>query len=290
MIKKILILSVIFFLLSVVATGELNLVKEIKGLSHPESFIYDSASDSYFISNVGSSGGAGERDNDGYITRISGDMKKKIDRWVEGGSDITLNAPKGLAVYNGILYVADIDRLLGFSVKTAKQVVEIKLKNMGAVFLNDVASDDTGNIYVTCTGSGKVFKYSTTKKTTDVWISGGIVPGPNGIVYQSAEKTFTVVDYVDGGIYKFDLTGKKISMKVTGFPSLDGVDYDDKGNLYFSSYTRGKVWMIAGNSAPKLIYEVNSSPADISIDKKHGYLLIPIMMDNSAVILNLTSK
>jgi sugar lactone lactonase YvrE len=287
MFKKYLSMISIVFFLSSSMTGELAVVKEITGLNLPESFLYDPASDSFFISNLGSSGGPSAKDNDGYITRFSGDFKKRIDEWIAGGDEISLNAPKGLAVYSGVLFVADIDRLLGFSIKTGNQVLEVNLKNMGAVFLNDVAADDVGNIYVTCTGSGKVFRYSIAKKTTDVWIDKGMIAAPNGIVFLPNDKSFIILDYADGIINKFDRVAKKISKTTTGFTSLDGVDYDLKGNLYFSSYTKGKVWVMDSGGSTRIVYEVDSSPADISIDRKHGYLLVPIMMDNKAVVLRM---
>jgi hypothetical protein len=65
------------------------------------------------------------------------------------------------------------------------------------------------------------------------------------------------------------------------------VDYDKNGSLYFSSYTRGKIWLKHKSGAAKIIFEVDSSPADISVDREHGYLLIPIMMDSRAVVLRL---
>lgn len=288
MLKKYLFMLAIFYLLSNTGSGELAVVKEIAGLNLPESFIYDPTSDSFFISNLGPSDGPSGKDNDGYITRLSGDFKKRIDGWIAGGDEISLNAPKGLAVYNGVLFVADIDRLLGFSIKTGKQVLDVKLKNMGAVFLNDVTADDTGNIYVTCTGSGKVFRYSTVKNSSDIWITTGKIATPNGIVFLPKEKSFLILSYADGIIFKFDKAGERLSETATGFTSLDGVDYDLKGNIYFSSYTRGKIWvMVKGVSAARIVYEVNSSPADISVDRKHGYLLVPIMMDNKAVVLQL---
>jgi len=287
MLKKYFSIVAILFLLSNTGSSELAVVKEITGVNLPESFIYDPVNDSFFISNLGPSDGPDEKDNDGYITRLSGDFTKRVDKWIAGGDEISLNAPKGLAVYNGVLFVADIDRLLGFSVKTGKQVLEVKLKNMGAVFLNDVAADDAGNIYVTCTGSGKVFRYSTVKKTSDIWITTGKIATPNGIVFLPKEKSLIILSYADGIIFKFDKAGEKLSETATGFTSLDGVDYDLKGNLYFSSYTRGKIWVMAREADARLVYEVDSSPADISVDRKHGYLLIPIMMDNRAVVLRL---
>jgi hypothetical protein len=171
--KEVLWLFAVLLFLSMFGTAELEVVKEINGLSYPESFIYDEESDCYFISNLGPKGGADGKDNDGFITKLSGDFSKRIDKWVSGGLGIVLNAPKGLAVYEGILYVSDIDRLKGFNIKSGKQMVDLDLSILGAGFLNDVTVDDSGNVYITCTGSGMIFKYSTLTKKTDIWMKKG---------------------------------------------------------------------------------------------------------------------
>lgn len=285
--KKYFLIIFLLMFSAAVITEELKIVKKIEGLSFPESITYDRTSDYFFISNTGPDNGPMAKDNNGYITKISGDFSKRIDKWVAAGKGIILNAPKGLAVRDGILYVSDIDHLKGFEISSARQVLDEDLSGLGANFLNDVAADDSGNIYVSCTGTGMIFRYSITSKKTEIWLKKNIIIGTNGIGYLPETKAFIVVGYADGTIYRLDAAGKKIEKIKDGYISLDGIDYDSKGNLYFSSYTRGKIWRLDQKGNAEVIYEIDSSPADISIDRYHGYLLVPVMMSNMAVVIQL---
>src|SRR5439155_23400711 len=108
-----------------------------EGVDAPESAYIDKASGSIFVSIIG--GMPGDRDGNGRIMKLTPDGKVVSAAWVTG-----LNAPKGLRSYNGTLWTADIDEIVGIDIASGK--VASRLKIDGAQFLNDVAVGDDGTV------------------------------------------------------------------------------------------------------------------------------------------------
>ena len=108
------------------------------GLQTPESVLYDAEQDVYFISNI--NGQPLAADNNGYISRLNPDTMQGEMKFIEAGkNNVTLNAPKGMAVMGDTLYVADLNTVRKFDRKTGAPKGEVKIP--GATFLNDLATD-----------------------------------------------------------------------------------------------------------------------------------------------------
>ena len=120
------------------------------GLAGPECAVADKAAGVIYVSNV--NGDPMGKDAKGYIAKVSLDGKK-VEKWVDG-----LKAPKGLAVSNGHLFAGDVDELVEIDIASGKIVA--KHKAPGAGLLNDVAAAANGDIFVSYTGGGVVFKDS----------------------------------------------------------------------------------------------------------------------------------
>src|SRR5690242_8332725 len=74
----------------------------------PESVLYDPMADVYLVSNI--NGSPVEKDNNGYISRVSPDGKVLTAKWIAGGvNGVKLDAPKGTALRGDTLFVSDID-------------------------------------------------------------------------------------------------------------------------------------------------------------------------------------
>ncbi|MGH7718701.1 MAG: hypothetical protein ACREON_07655, partial [Gemmatimonadaceae bacterium] len=88
-------------------------VATAEGFSTPESVLYDAEADAYFVSNI--NGSPGERDNNGFISRVRADGTVDSMRFIAGGrGGVTLNAPKGMALVGDTLWVTDIDAVRAF--------------------------------------------------------------------------------------------------------------------------------------------------------------------------------
>jgi len=283
---KLSLIFIVILLFSTVSMSEsLQVVKEIEGLDHPESFIYDPVSDSYFISSIG--GDPSRIDGDGFISRLDGSLEKLSLKWVTGDSNNPLNAPKGLAIYDGILFVSDIDHLRGYSIKTGKNVLNYKLSDDKNIFLNDVTVDDDGSVYTTCTSTGAIYRYTQKHKSGTLWFKNKLLKTANGILYSESDKHFIVGDPARGKIFKLNPTNKQLKLLFKGAVGVDGLDFDDDGVLFFSTFRMGRVRKLIKPMQATTVLAVRTSTADISIDRKHNYLLVPMMLSNKAVIYQL---
>src|SRR6478672_10564164 len=92
----------------------LTVAWEVKeGLSAPESAYYVAGTKTIYLSNIDGEGA--KKDGKGWISKI--DIKGNViaAQWVTG-----LNAPKGIRVTGDMLWVSDIDELVGISIKEGK--------------------------------------------------------------------------------------------------------------------------------------------------------------------------
>lgn len=276
-------LPVLFVLFTVGAAAAF----EVSALSVPESFIVDEADGHYYISNI--SGGPLEKNNTGFITKLDPAgrvIKKKL---VEGGRDgVTLNAPKGLLVSGNTLYVADIDYVRVFDKKSGVKKADIDLTSFHPKFLNDLATDGSGKIFVTDMGSNRIFAIDTAKQNrVSVLASDEKLASPNGILFHKKRKKLIINTWDSGKLFWVDLKGnlKKYTDAVLD-TGLDGIDFDGEGGLFVSSFTGGKIFHIDKKGNVKVIAADLVTPADISLDRKKRLILVPSFKGDRAFTLD----
>lgn len=132
-------------------TGAQGFLLEDVGFRTPESVLYDPKADLYLVANI--RGDPSARDGNGFISRISPEGEVIALKWIDGQAEgVTLNAPKGMALTGKRLFVADIDVVRVFDRKNGAPLDEITVQ--GARFLNDVAADEGGTVYVTDSATG----------------------------------------------------------------------------------------------------------------------------------------
>ncbi|MCK4548774.1 MAG: ATP/GTP-binding protein, partial [Candidatus Krumholzibacteria bacterium] len=101
----ILVLFPIMVIMTSSPSGAFHLVKKWATdpvFKVPESVCWDFDREILYVSNI--AGNPGEKDGEGFISRVSIEGEVRKLRWVTG-----LNAPKGMAVFGGRIYVSDID-------------------------------------------------------------------------------------------------------------------------------------------------------------------------------------
>jgi sugar lactone lactonase YvrE len=256
-----------------------------EGLSTPESVLYDAETDTYLVSNI--NGAPTDKDNNGFIAELSPDGAVVKAKLVAGGENgATLNAPKGMALVKGVLYVADIDTLRLFDRKTGAPKGEVPVK--GASFLNDLSAGPDGKVYFTDSGLSPKFEASGTDalyvlepgKTPKVkaLLRSKDLPHPNGIV--ATKDTLYVNFFGAGEVRTYDLKGKaKGEAMKTPAGGLDGLVLVGDDVLVSSwdgkAVYRGK----AGGEFTAVLSDV-TAPADIGFDTRRHRVLVPRFQDN----------
>ncbi|HUN12500.1 MAG TPA: hypothetical protein PLE50_09580, partial [Rhabdaerophilum sp.] len=110
-------------------------IRVVSGFKNPESVLIDGAR--RFVSNIGEKLDPVGHDGDGFISEL--DAEGRIVALhampIDGAK---LDAPKGMAMLGGRLYVADINRVVGFDPATRKQVFEARVPGDSPSLLNDI--------------------------------------------------------------------------------------------------------------------------------------------------------
>jgi hypothetical protein len=176
------------------------------GFSTPESVIHDSVADVYLVSNI--EGAPAAKDDNGFIARLSPDGYVQQLRWIDGAAqNVTLHAPKGMAISGDTLYVADIDCVRRFVRTTGATAGDICAFE-GATFLNDIAVDSLGTLYVTDSGlepdltpsgTDAIWRFTPAGLTGKV-VEGSLLGAPNGIAFRGQDGF--VVTFRSGELYQ----------------------------------------------------------------------------------------
>jgi sugar lactone lactonase YvrE len=258
-----------------------------QGLNTPESVLYDAKNDVYLVSNINGSPTA--TDNNGYISRIAPDGSKVEAKWIEAGKNgVKLDAPKGSAIVNGTLYVADITRLRTFDADSGKPKGDIALP--GCTFANDVGAGPDGKVYVSDSGikfddKGNPVStksdaiYVVDKGHAKTLAKGDDLGHPNGVLW-SGDKLW-VVTFGSGEVYSLDKAGKKADAQKLPKGALDGIVPLADGSYLVSSWEASGVFQGKPGSDWTLVLTDLKAPADIGYDTKRGRVLVPLFMDSA---------
>lgn len=254
-------------------------VWELEGFDAPESAYYSASHKLIFVSNV--AGGPGDKDKKGWISTVSPDGKLIKEKWVSG-----LNAPKGLRSHKGILWVADIDELVGINIKLGKILERRKIS--GAKMLNDVAIDTlNGSVFVSDTMSERIYKYNNGKVT--VFAKGEELEHPNGLLIQPSG--LIVASWgkgmgddwstkIPGTLFSLDLSSKK-KQAITKEPlgNLDGVEIYNNDYIV-SDWSAGKVYQVTKKGEVSLLLSGLKGAADLGLVIGKKLLIVPAMSEN----------
>lgn len=268
--------------------------KTIAGFASPESVVV--AGNDVFVSNLGVKLEPMEKDGDGFISRLDRQGNIKALRWAD-----KLNGPKGLLALQGVLYVVDIDRVLGFRVSDGKRVFDLDLSATGGRFFNALARFDNRRILVSATDLSKVFVIDLAGRKYSELTFDTPPKGPNGL--KKMGNRLVVVEWgtdnqANGGIKTYRLEGMasaKLDKQYTPEPAgyFDGVvdmganrwlvsnwvKFEPAGLLQVVDTRTGQV-SVANAKTPI------AGPADIFLDDQ-GKLWVPGMLEGKVYRMTL---
>ena len=255
-------------------------VWEAAGFEAPESALYDAERDVIYVSNV--VGQAAEKDGQGYISKLGPDGQVVEQQWATG-----LNAPKGLALHGGNLYVSDIDTLVAIDVETGK-VAGSWTPSEGAKFLNDVTADSQGRVFVSDMLDGAIYVLENDQFSQ--WLKGGDITAPNGLLAEDDRLVVGSWGVMTGQGFETDPEGhlkavdyatKEVQDLGDAEPvgNLDGVEPDGQGGYLVTDWMDGALYRFSPEGEAEQLLDLNQGSADLEYIEDQKLAVIPMMMD-----------
>jgi len=241
-------------------------------LRTPESVLYSEKEKLLYVSEI--DGVPNEKDGKGAIAKVSLDGKIINANWVTG-----LNAPKGMGMYKGKLYVADLTEVVVIDIEKAKIIQKIPVE--GSVFLNDITIDKEGWIYVSDTRNFKVYRI---EKGFVVTLLQNL-QAPNGLLAIGDE--LLILD--KGVLLKMLVSGSVTSLADGMDPTTDGVEQVKKDEYLVSSWN-GVIYYIYANGSKQTLLDTRPqklNTADIGYDAKNRIVYVPTFYGNRVVAYEL---
>jgi hypothetical protein len=256
------------------AQHSLEQIWQTPDLPTPESVLYvvDKKDTYLFVSLIDGEGNV--VDGKGGIAKLSTEGEVIDAEWITG-----LNAPKGMAIYNHLLYVADLTEVVVVDIK--KQSIVKKIPVADSVFLNDVTINSSGIVFVSDTRTNKVHRIE--NDASSVYLentasaNGLKVFGSNLIVGAGKELLLVGAD-------------KKPLVLAKGFAQgIDGIEMTARGEfivscwpgLVYYVYSDGRIEQLIDSQAEKI------NTADIGFDPNTRQVFIPNFFKNTVTAYQL---
>lgn len=268
------------------ASAEPKLVWEQEGFEGPESIVKDADANVLYLSNV--NGGSTDHNGEGYISKLSPDGEIVEKEWVTG-----LDAPKGLALHDGKLYVADIDKVAVIDVKDGK-VVETH-EAPGTTFLNDVTAHKDGRVFISDMLENQIWLLEDGKLS--LWLEGEELDHPNGVLAEDDRLLIATWggpikdDFsteAPGTLKSVDYGSKKAETLVDEpFGNLDGLEADGKGGYLITDWINGGLFRVAPGGKAELLMDLDKGSADHLVLEDGSLAIIPMMLDGKVTAYRL---
>jgi DNA-binding beta-propeller fold protein YncE len=209
-----------------------------------------------------------------FVSLIDGQGDAVDGKWFSG-----LNAPKGMAIYQNRLYVADLTDLVVIDIK--KQALVKKIPIAGSVFLNDVTANSSGVVFVSDTRTNKVHRIENDEPSLyleNMTSANGLKVFGSSLIVGAGPELLLV------GPDKKPLTLAK------GFAQgVDGIEMTERGEFIVSCWA-GLVYYVYSDGKIELLIDSRSekiNTADIGFDPNTKRVFVPNFFKNSVTAYQL---
>ncbi len=252
-----------------------ELGKTGKDFLFPETAIYDAKRKVYYISNYDAyhfsyTGGAQ------FLSKLSPGGEVIEMKWAQG-----LSNPTGMAWSDGKLIVVERAGIAEVDAETGEVVSRTPIP--GARFLNDIAVDGGGAIYVTDSSRHVIARIM--DGSVEEWLSGDAIAQPNGLHIMGG-KLFVGTNS-DVSVKVVDLATKEIETLVRFDRGIiDGIEEYGEGRLLVS-LSEGKLYAV--DTSGKAVKMLDTTPpgiscANFSYVPDTSLLVVPTLSDNRVML------
>lgn len=250
-------------------TPSLELVWETDTLmTTAECIIYDKNRDLIYVSNINE--GPWEKDGNGFLSKLDTDGNIVDLKWVEG-----LDAPKGLAIFKGSLFVNDIDQLIEIDIEKGK--IKSRTKIGGDPNLNGLTVDDSGVLYASGSKNFKIYRIE--KGLVEIFVEGDL-GRPNG-VYSEKDRLLMLTNQTNK-LMAIDKVNKEITILADSLGHADGIVQIGDGSYIVSNW-KGQLFHLSSGMDKTVILDTTTdeiNAADIEFIQEKNLVLVPTFFDN----------
>ena len=207
-----------------------------------------------------------------------------------------LSGPKGMAINDDLLFIADVAKVLVYNLKDKQKEPQVIHFPIGNLFINDIAIKED-YAYISVTNTGKIFKLDISNPneiTEDKLEEYATVIGANGLAIDGnkmyiASYPADGVTIPDNVIYVIDnLDAPMVEKLIDREGQYDGLAiHQDK--LYFTNWINGEVGYIDLKTKAVELLDIEgvdiTGPADITI--LNDTLYIPNLPSSELIVYSL---
>lgn len=241
-------------------------------LTTPESVYHDKTNGVLYVACIGAVP-PDAKDGDGFIAKVGLDGTITENKWITG-----LDAPKGMGMVGDKLYVTNITEVVEIDTKANK--ISNRFAVEGAQFLNDITVGDDGTVYISDSGTNKIFALN--NGAVSQWTEGDALGGPNGLYAE--DDRLMLATFGEGNFKTIGLENKQVDMVVDSIPGGDGIV--KLGDDYLVSNWNGEVYFITSGWERTKVLDTKAdgaNAADIEIVEDQSLLLVPTFFGNQVV-------
>jgi hypothetical protein len=262
----------------------------------PSAITYDADRDLYWVSNLNGEDPKGK----GFISRLEPDAERSTLNYIDGRRQgVSLDAPRGLAVFGDILYVADVKAVRRFKASTGEPLGDIDVP--GAVFLSDVAVAVDGSIYIADVGSdpseaaiadagadaiyqiSPAGQVSVVAKRSNLGGPFALVANETGlwITCSGSSELLLLVPGADGEAVA---DAGRLALPGTAPRGIVGMP---DGTFLISSEATGSVYRGYRDGPFQAVVDALEGPGDLGYDTRRQRLLIPLLTGHALAVFEL---
>jgi len=260
------------------------------GFTNPYGVTVDTRTNFIFVSNVG--GSLDAEDDNGFISRLKGDGSIDNLRFVDASmKGIDLNAPKGMAVVGTTLYVCDINKLRAFDTTYGNHLFDVNFGNLPVQHFYDIKEGPDNALYVVDGPGNRIYRVDIPRQhEVTTLVSGDSLGQPHSVAWFAAKQAFTVAGWSSGQVTGYNRAGKVRPLPAVFLRTLEGMDVDDKGNLYVASTGLSAIYRIDMGFALQSFNTGIDSPSGIAFHKAGSEIITASFNGNTVESIEITPE
>jgi DNA-binding beta-propeller fold protein YncE len=280
--KKLIITTIIFsFLIQSLSFSQTNIrlskLWELDSvLMTPESVVFDSLRNCLYVSNFNDKGGFRNSTDtifDECISRIDPEGNVTELRWVDN-----LIGPTGIAIFEDTLYVIERGYLTKINIE--KQSITERIPITGAGFLNDIVIDKNGDIYISDSGEGAIYKVAGGKSR--LWLKDAVLQNCNGL-YIDNDK---LIVGNQGNVNLIAILTADKTTKVLASDISKGIDGIKKYRQYYIVSWQYDIFMVDERGTSQVILNTSEGSnwnADFELIESKDIIIVPTLLSNKLI-------